>query len=76
MTIQRGIRVAVIVGAAVAVGFLFVARRHRWERGWEQSTVGDVVPESAERRDELIDTAIDGSFPASDPPSYWGRELG
>jgi hypothetical protein len=24
--------------------------------------------------DETVDTASEDSFPASDPPSYWGRE--
>jgi hypothetical protein len=39
-----------------------------------QDPHGDRVPESDDRRDELVDHGIDESFPASDPPSYWGRD--
>ena len=35
---------------------------------------GDRVPESDDARVELVDETIDGSFPASDPPSTWARE--
>jgi hypothetical protein len=35
---------------------------------------GDRVPESEEAKEELVEETIDESFPASDPPSYWGRE--
>jgi len=35
---------------------------------------GDRVPEKRERQEELVDEGIDGSFPASDPPAYTGRE--
>jgi hypothetical protein len=34
---------------------------------------GDRVPDGDEA-EELVDETIDESFPASDPPSYWGRE--
>ena len=35
---------------------------------------GDRVPVSAQRRESLVDESSEGSFPASDPPSYWARE--
>jgi hypothetical protein len=34
---------------------------------------GDRVPDGDEA-EELVDESIDESVPASDPPSYWGRE--
>lgn len=35
---------------------------------------GDRVPESDEAQEELVEETSEESFPASDPPSYWGRE--
>lgn len=35
---------------------------------------GDRVPETEEEQEGLVEETIDESFPASDPPSYWGRE--
>jgi hypothetical protein len=35
---------------------------------------GDRVPDTEEEQHELVDETIDESFPASDPPSYWGRD--
>jgi hypothetical protein len=35
---------------------------------------GDRVPDSDAAKEELVDETIDGSFPASDPPSTWARE--
>jgi hypothetical protein len=36
---------------------------------------GDTVPLSSEAADDLVSTASLDSFPASDPPSYWAREV-
>lgn len=57
------------VGAMVAVALL---RRGRATA--RTARTGDVVPGSAEGRGALVDAAAEDSFPASDPPSYWGRE--
>jgi uncharacterized protein len=35
---------------------------------------GDHMPASRDAQEALVDDAIDASFPASDPPSYSGRE--
>jgi hypothetical protein len=60
-------RVAVwlLAGAAVVA----VVRRSR-----RRAPVGDAVPPQVRRQDAMVDLASDDSFPASDPPSYWGRE--
>jgi uncharacterized protein len=34
---------------------------------------GDRMSPAKEDQEALVDEAIDASFPASDPPSYWGR---
>lgn len=67
-------RPVLLVGSLAIAGALLgwaVRQRTRERRG----AAGDVVPPSAKRREELVETALDGSFPASDPPAYWGREL-
>jgi hypothetical protein len=62
---------ATITAAAVAMAVFVRVRRRAADR---TVRAGDVVPRSAARREALVDDAIDDSFPASDPPSYWGRE--
>jgi hypothetical protein len=68
--------------ALVAVATVLVVRRvrrardeHRVARVREQRglTLGDVVPTRSDDRETLLDTTIEDSFPASDPPAYWGR---
>ena len=37
----------------------------------DRGGVGDVLPDPA---DDELDAAVEGTFPASDPPSFWARE--
>lgn len=50
------------------------ASAYAWWRRRGADASGDVVPKDPRPRQTLIDEASEGSFPASDPPSYWGRE--
>ncbi len=61
----------VLAVTAAAVALVRARRRRAVDR---VVRTGDVVPGSADHREALVDDAIDDSFPASDPPSYWGRE--
>jgi hypothetical protein len=45
-----------------------------WTRLRKPDASGDVVPKDPRPQQALVDRASEGSFPASDPPSYWGRE--
>ncbi|HEU4354640.1 MAG TPA: hypothetical protein VFT27_03545 [Actinomycetota bacterium] len=62
------------IAALCAVAIVGVRRRRR--AADRIVPTGDVVPGSAEGRERLVDDASEASFPASDPPSYWGRETG
>lgn len=57
-----------VTAAAALVAVVVVRRRRRSDGG------GDVVPARPERQETLIDLASEESFPASDPPAYWGRD--
>ena len=48
--------------------------RERTEDEAQDHPPGDRVPADQEDADRLVDETIDESFPASDPPSFWGRE--
>lgn len=65
---------ALIGIAAICAVVVVVVRNRRSPTGLGMERAGDVVPGSAERRELLVEDAAEGSFPASDPPSYWGRE--
>jgi hypothetical protein len=70
-----GLTTRALAGIAAAVAAVAVVARARRRREVDGvSRTGDFVPRSAARREALVDDAIDDSFPASDPPSYWGRE--
>jgi hypothetical protein len=56
------------VAAAAVVAVAIVRRRRRADER------GDVAPAEPSGQGSLVDAASEDSFPASDPPSYWGRE--
>lgn len=67
-----------LVAAAIVLAMRRVGRargEHRTARVREEEglTLGDLVPTGADRRETLLDTAIEDSFPASGPPAYGGR---
>lgn len=35
---------------------------------------GDRVPDDEREQEQLVEETSEDSFPASDPPAYWGRE--
>jgi hypothetical protein len=55
--------------AAGVAAFLILRRR-------PPRHTGDVVPPDPRRQRSMVDQASEDSFPASDPPSYWGRDTG
>ena len=59
----------IVLLAAAAAGIVLIERMRR-----SPNESGDVVPEGPRPQQRLVDLASEGSFPASDPPSYWGRE--
>lgn len=76
----NGRRLLLILMVLATVGLVRLVRRTREEHHAprvrdeeERLTLGDVVPSGSDHRESLLDTAIEDSFPASDPPAYWGR---
>ena len=63
------VRTIVLIGLALAGGIAIAKRLRR-----APDASGDVVPSEPRPQQSLVDLASEESFPASDPPSYWGRE--
>jgi hypothetical protein len=69
-----------VVGHGVEVGAMVFCGAHCARRAGREGPVdrvGDGEPDDARSpSEEDVDRALEGSFPASDPPSFWARDIG